>query len=949
MKSESQAFFERHYSMLRQPHAPMEWMKRMFSELITGQVPSVVDLPTGAGKTDVSVIWLIALAWYAKNRDSAHPIPRRLVWVVNRRVLVQQVDDMAQHLESTLAALDCEMATCLRGLCRDGTGSVFRSVQLRGQRLDDREWTLDPTIPQLIIGTVDQIGSRLLFQGYGLGRWSRPHHAGLLGVDAWVCVDEAHLVPAFVATLRQVHEIATRPVLDHVPDCVGVLFAKLPFWVSELSATPGLPRPKRGSVFTLETDKDRTGEVMKARLRAREKRRVLWESLPRGKTLSAALSEKALGLEVVKRNGTVAIFCRFPKDADTVAKEIGRKHKDRVLHVTGRIRGYDRDLLARSRLFRRFRHASSVGEAKLPAFLVGTAAAEVGLDADADAIVCDFAPLPTLVQRLGRLDRIGRISKEITDSACEDLRPTMHIIGGENGRTTLETLEELTNGLAAKDDSHLEFSAALFSGSPWREVTEVEEGEEDNDGGAKKGKAKSGVDDAVLSATWKVLSPAASGETSPSKDWLSHRLAVATSGPVVVPPLTDAVLRRWAATTPPPPRFLPVHPWLYGLLPSTEGTPLVGIAFRLELDCLKDCAIDQEDQEDGDRANSATTWQSVRMILSEFPPLRSELHFIPINTAREWLKEYGHLALAHFNGDEWSNRVSASELAPNSILVLPTSTDPAVIEPLVLKNGDASEDRRCWDVFDALAQDGARYRREVTWECGFPAPPPESSVWRIPDIASAAAVVDRAKWTQYRRVLRYAKESIAFELRYFSPSRDDDAVSVPLDGHLCAVGDQGRRIASALSPGNAGLATVLGAAGQGHDIGKDHAKWQRGMGNTEYPHRKVAKAMVGNPERMGGYRHEWGSLWKTKDETGSELARHMIAAHHGWFRPSMPDKGFDCPPTPAKQNSERLAAIDRFARLQSQLGYWRLAYLEGLLKSADVAGSRDAHTPEDQQ
>src|SRR5205823_4472344 len=44
-------------------------------------------------------------------------------------------------------------------------------------------------------------------------------------------------------------------------------------------------------------------------------------------------------------------------------------------------------------------------------FLVGTAAAEVGIDADADIILCDFASLLTLLQRLGRLDRRGFLSR----------------------------------------------------------------------------------------------------------------------------------------------------------------------------------------------------------------------------------------------------------------------------------------------------------------------------------------------------------------------------------------------------------------------------------------------------------------------------------------------------------------------------------------------------------
>jgi hypothetical protein len=75
------------------------------------------------------------------------------------------------------------------------------------------------------------------------------------------------------------------------------------------------------------------------------------------------------------------------------------------------------------------------------------------------------------------------------------------------------------------------------------------------------------------------------------------------------------------------------------------------------------------------------------------------------------------------------------------------------------------------------------------------------------------------------------------------------------------------------------------------------------------------------------------------------LYLHGIAAHHGYFRPSMPDRGFDAK-KPAQQHQLRLEAIERFARLQRQLGYWRLAYLESLIKIADVAASRDTQTEE---
>jgi CRISPR-associated endonuclease/helicase Cas3 len=69
-------FFAHNYKALRSDYTPMKWMRRMFLRLIDGQAPSVVDLPTGAGKTELIVIWLIALAWYAKQKRTAKAVPR---------------------------------------------------------------------------------------------------------------------------------------------------------------------------------------------------------------------------------------------------------------------------------------------------------------------------------------------------------------------------------------------------------------------------------------------------------------------------------------------------------------------------------------------------------------------------------------------------------------------------------------------------------------------------------------------------------------------------------------------------------------------------------------------------------------------------------------------------------------------------------------------------------
>jgi CRISPR-associated endonuclease/helicase Cas3 len=80
--------FDKNFEALTD-HTPFPWQKELFDRFVQKGFPETCDLPTGLGKTSIIAIWLLALAHHAHAR-SMTGFPRRLVYVVNRRTVVDQ-------------------------------------------------------------------------------------------------------------------------------------------------------------------------------------------------------------------------------------------------------------------------------------------------------------------------------------------------------------------------------------------------------------------------------------------------------------------------------------------------------------------------------------------------------------------------------------------------------------------------------------------------------------------------------------------------------------------------------------------------------------------------------------------------------------------------------------------------------------------------------------------
>ncbi len=172
----------------------------------TGRWPTALDLPTASGKTACIDIAVWALAAQAHRPLAERTAPRRIWFVVDRRIVVEEAVERARKIAEALATATGgplkEVADRLREL--SGTGRPLAVGRLRGGILRDDGWARIPSQPAVITSTVDQLGSRLLFRGYGHSLLTAPIFAGLAANDSLIFLDEAHCAVPFMQTLRAI-------------------------------------------------------------------------------------------------------------------------------------------------------------------------------------------------------------------------------------------------------------------------------------------------------------------------------------------------------------------------------------------------------------------------------------------------------------------------------------------------------------------------------------------------------------------------------------------------------------------------------------------------------------------------------------------------------------------------------------------------------------------------
>lgn len=995
---------------LEEGATPFPWQTRLLEKFLEGQIPNALDIPTGLGKTAVIAIWLVARAFGA-------PVPRRLVYVVDRRAVVDQATEVAQRLHEFV-----EQNSGFKH--RLGLERTLPISTLRGQFVDNREWLEDPSLPAIVVGTVDMVGSRLLFSGYGVSSKMRPYHAGLLGVDSLIVLDEAHLVPAFEDLLKQI---------EHGTDSFGPNDSEhrqlLPkFKLLSLSATG---RQVKSTPFSL-TDADRHHPVVSKRLTAKkilsiveianitEPVSVNENGVSKNAELDDGATKKGKGPKLpnelakqaweLTQQGTANIrclvFCDARKDAIAVVAEIRNLAKASSLTeariellVGGRRvkeRTQARDVLAQLG----FMAGTNVklGQA---AFLVATSAGEVGVDLDADQMVCDIVAWERMIQRLGRVNRRGDGDARVvvvvgSEPALSDgTKKTIEKWEASNAAKGL--FDELTKKLNAMQDEKASVPKGQKKSADAKATDESRKQAEKElkkliSACQKRMKAFKDADAKVVArheasaaqhrALRQLLTAVGEkGSLSPdalltlrNRQDLAAALRDATTVDPLRPELTRPLVDAWSMTSlDEHPGRPEVDPWLRGFRPNDP--PQTTVVWRRHLPV---------------RANGPLDAKAAKRFFEAAPPHTSEQLETETHLVLEWLIERA-AAISKATGEEalldeqtivaivlgrhgepkgWYtlSQIAAAKSKDKSENNEAKKTREQGVKELekLLIGATLVIDARLGGLTDGLLNEKSGTTSEASDD--------GSTTWLArPDVTEVPVTGFRirvlgageeekawrkapgAGWVRRHLFVTNGVDgepSAALVIDGWAgdTANEDERAEAghpqQLDEHQSWAEDCARQIAQRLGIETA-RANLLALAARLHDEGKRAVLWQRAF-KAPIDGRPYAKTK--GPidfDLLDGYRHELGSLpyveahndFKMLGVDDQDFVLHLIAAHHGFARPVIGTSGCDDAPPSIIDERARAVAL-RFARLSRRWGPWVLAWWEALLRSADQIASR---------
>jgi CRISPR-associated endonuclease/helicase Cas3 len=414
--------FDQWFTVLTRHDSPRTWQEALANEPTCRN--RVIRIPTGLGKTEG-----VLAAWSFHRVGHADDLwPRRLIWSLPMRALVEQTEHVARELAS-------RMPTGQRP-------EVY--VAMGGE--DAAEWYLYPEHPAIIIGTQDMLLSRALNRGYASPRARWPMEFGMLNHDALWVMDEVQLMDVGLATSAQLQAFREQDRTRRLRPCYT--------WWMSATLQPAWLRSVDTDVHHAEwirnpctiTPNQRTGG--------------LWDV---GKTLivdsidhddAPAFARRILAEHASATPG------QYGRITLVVCNTVDRACKTfNALQTAGRVDGIE---LVHSR----FRPAEREGWRErflsrsactndVDRIIVATQVVEAGVDISAVSLITELAPWPSLVQRFGRCARYGGSGRIVVIDRGRD-ESAAAPYSWEELESASESLHALQNAGIAGLESHEE-------------------------------------------------------------------------------------------------------------------------------------------------------------------------------------------------------------------------------------------------------------------------------------------------------------------------------------------------------------------------------------------------------------------------------------------------------------------------------------------------------------
>jgi CRISPR-associated endonuclease/helicase Cas3 len=358
-------------------------------------LPQLVRVPTGLGKTAMAVLGWLWRRRFPPNEAIRKATPRRLVYCLPMRVLVEQTRECTQEWLKKLELHDAIRVHLLMG----------------GEETE--AWDIYPKQEAILIGTQDMLLSRLLNRGYAASRARWPIQFGLLNTDCLWVFDEIQLMGSGLATTTQMEAFRRRLGNQDGHGCQSVWMSATmqKDWLKTVDFAPFLDETEE---FTFDFEKEiKTDELNEKARKVLEDR---WNAKKQLTKAESAIGDRAgLVKEVCQAHkpGTrTIVVLNTVKRACELFKALNNRFggkpcdsKPTIVLLHSRFRPEDRKRQVDQAL-------AKIAPDSPGTLVVSTQVIEAGVDVSATTLFTELAPWASLVQRFGRCNRTGEENEQ---------------------------------------------------------------------------------------------------------------------------------------------------------------------------------------------------------------------------------------------------------------------------------------------------------------------------------------------------------------------------------------------------------------------------------------------------------------------------------------------------------------------------------------------------------